>query len=304
MPAPAPRPGFDLAQWPGYPRDHGRRPRRPESLKGGCVGPSSGAERPLPWLPDEQFELALDAQRGALAQPGDGGELLTLTTHRAIRLGRQAGKRTTAALLLDRLTAVEITDVGRSARRMAQGLLVLGASLVLGAVIWVVLDVFLFALLVAGVPGLIGIYILAGYAFPDDRGELALHAGAYALRLPLLSEAARRGSYLLAQRVFELMALASPRVERGGAPEPFEAGSDGSDVEAVAQANREPEAGQAAGPSTPPVPDGPTLPVPDEPTAVAETAEAPVRRRTVRKPAPSEMEAPAAVPEEPPPDAT
>ena len=68
--APTPGRGFDLAQWPGYPRAQARRPWG--APKGGRVGPSSGAERALPWLPDEQFELALDAQRGALTHPGEG----------------------------------------------------------------------------------------------------------------------------------------------------------------------------------------------------------------------------------------
>ena len=229
-----------------------------------------------------------------------------------MRLGRRAGRRTTAALPLDRLTAVEITDVGRPMRRMAQGLLVLGASLVLGIVIWVVLDVFLFALLVAGVPGLIGVYMLTGYAFPDDQGELALHAGAYALRLPLLSDAARQDSYLLAQRVFELMATASPRVERGGAPKSSEAGSDRSAVEAAdtagpapSEVTQEPEASQVVDHAASSVPEEPHPTEgasAEEPADGAEAIKAPARRRTVRKAASSDVEEASSVPKELPAD--
>ena len=169
----------------------------------------SRTHRSITWLPDEQFELALDAQRGALTQPGEGQDTLTLTTRRAIRVGQRSGRRTTAAVPLDRVTAVEISDVGRPTARLAQGLLIVGASVILAVVIWVVLEVYFFSLLVAGVPALVGIYMLAGYAFPNDMGELTLYAGSYAIRLPLMSEHARHDSYLMAQRLFELLDGAS-----------------------------------------------------------------------------------------------
>ena len=183
---------------------------------------SSGINRRIPWLPDEQFEMALDAHRGILTHPAEieeGHDVLTVTTHRAIRVDRESGRKTTRVVPLDRITAVETTDVGRAGTRLAQGLMLLGVGLILGFMTRWLLEVDLLALLAGGVPALLGIYLLAGYAFPDDQGELVLHAQGYHLHLPLLSAAAREDSSLVAHRLVELMGSASEHGQRA-APAP------------------------------------------------------------------------------------
>ena len=166
----------------------------------------------LPWLPDERFEIGLDARQGAVTQPTAGQHILTVTSYRAIRLGQEPGKRTTSLVPLERLSSVEVVDTSRPGTRMAQGALFLGIGILLGLVVWAILETLLFVLIAGGLPTLVGIYLLAGYVFPDEQGELLLHADGFTLRMPLLSPAARRDSYLVAHRVFELMAAAAQRV--------------------------------------------------------------------------------------------
>lgn len=178
-----------------------------------------GLDRDIAWLPGERFEMALDAQRGAVSAPQGGADLLTVTSHRAVRTSGQAGRRTTSIVPLSGVTAIDVVDVSRPSERLSQGLLVLAVGIVLGWVSWAVINVALVSLLVGGLPVLAAVYMLAGYLFPDAQGELVLHAGAYSLHQPLTSNDSRRDAYLVAHRIYELMAGDDAR--RGPlAPEP------------------------------------------------------------------------------------
>ena len=159
-------------------------------------------------LPGERFEVALDAQRGVVDSSAVGENLLTVTTHRAILLSSEPGKRTTVLLPLSKLTGVEVVDVYRATERLPQGLLLLAAGALAGWLSWIVVGVVLISLLVGGLPVLAAIYVLTGYALPDQDGALVLHAGDFSLRQVLRSVDARRDAHLVAQRVYELASAA------------------------------------------------------------------------------------------------
>jgi hypothetical protein len=172
-----------------------------------------------PWLAGEQFELALDSQAGALNSSTAGEDTLTITTRLAIRVGRQGDVCTTAVVPLDRLTAVEISDVERDSSRLRNGLIFLAIGIAAGWVTWSVLAVTIFSLLLAGPFTLLSIFLIAGYVFPDADAALLLHAGGYTLRQPLRSAASRRDAYLVAHRIYELMADASRAASPPGVSE-------------------------------------------------------------------------------------
>ena len=159
-------------------------------------------------LPGERFDLALDARRGVVTSSEVGENVLTVTTHRAILLSSEPGKRTTALLPLNKLTGVEVVDVYRATERLPQGLLLLAAGGLLGWLSWMIFGVVLLSLLVGGLPVLAAIYILTGYALPDQDGALVLHAGDYSLRHVLRSADARRDAHLVAHRLYELASMA------------------------------------------------------------------------------------------------
>ena len=177
----------------------------------------------VPWLPDERFELGFDSRQGLVTHPDGRGQRLTVTSHRAIQLGQGQGKRTTSLVALDQLSGVEIVDVWRPTGRLAQSLLLLSVGILLGLLVWTVLGPWLLVLVASGLPTLVGIYLLAGYLFPDEHGELVLHAHGYAVRVPLLEERAKRDAYHVAHRVFELMAArqrATPTSSPRQVPDP------------------------------------------------------------------------------------
>ena len=170
-----------------------------------------GVTPQLPWLPGEQFEVGLDARYGLMSQPPTGPEVLSVTSYRVVRSSQAGGKTTTGLVPLDRLSGVEVINAHRPWNRLVQGLLLLGVGGLLGLGTWAVLEAWLLVLLAGGVPTLVGIYILAGYAFPDEEGALLLHAGGYIVRMPLRSASARRDAYLVAHLLMELMSAASRR---------------------------------------------------------------------------------------------
>ncbi len=159
-------------------------------------------------LPGERFDLALDAQRGVVTSSEVGENVLTVTTHRAILLSSETGKRTTALLALSKLTGIEVVDVYRATERLPQGLLLLAVGALLAWLSWIILDVVLISLLLGGLPVLAAIYLLTGYALPDQDGALVLHAGNFSLRHVLRSADARRDAYLVANRLSELATTA------------------------------------------------------------------------------------------------
>ncbi len=192
-----------------------------DTVKGNPMGSLSadGAHAQLPWLPDERFELGFDSQHGGISHSSGSQHSLTVTSHRAIQSSRGSGRKSTSLLPLDRVSSVEVVDVTRPATRLAQGVLFLGVGGLLGLVAWAVLEAFLFVLVAGGLPSLVGVYLLAGYLFPDDQGELVLHAPGYAMRVPLRSADARRDAYLVAHRLFELMVGRSASQVQDDAPQ-------------------------------------------------------------------------------------
>jgi hypothetical protein len=201
----------------------------------------------LLWLPGERFEIGLDARLGEVTPPFSGPQVLMVTNQRAVLVNQQAGKKTTSLLPLTRLASVEVVDVSRPSARLVQGLLFLGTGLVLGLAVWTILEALLFVLVAGGAPALVGVYLLAAYLFPDERGDLLLHSGGHALRMPLLSDNARRDVYLVAHRLSELMA-ASPTGSTGQA-----AKASTPETAAPTGAKAAPEETAAAGLTTPPV---------------------------------------------------
>jgi hypothetical protein len=185
-----------------------------------------GGGAQMPWLPGERFELALDAERGALHEPRGGQHVLTLTNHRAIKLSASASQRTTAVVPLARLSAVEVQDVSRPSAKLSQGLVLAGVGVFLAWLSWMITGVLLVPLLLGGLPLLAAVYLLSAYAFPDAEGELVLHAEGYTLHQPLRTADARRDAYLVAHRIYELMAavsIAAPAptdAQAAPAPEP------------------------------------------------------------------------------------
>ncbi|MDA0797103.1 MAG: hypothetical protein O2826_01150 [Chloroflexi bacterium] len=167
-------------------------------------------ERQIPWLAGERFELALDSHEGAINASTAGKDTLTITTRRVIRLGRQGGVRTTAVVPLDRLTAVEVSDVERDTGRLMNGMIALVIGAALAGITWAIFETTMFSLVAGGVPTLIAVFMISGYVFPDDDGALLLHASGYTLRQPLLSSESRRDAYLVAHRVYELMSVIAP----------------------------------------------------------------------------------------------
>ncbi len=175
--------------------------------------PDDNNSAQLPWLPGEQFELSFDSNEGVLTHPKVGDHVLTVTSHRAILQSQQPGKRTTCLVPMGQLSAVEVIEITRPTSRLVQGGLSLGIGVVLGLLVWLVLGPLLLILIAGGLPTILSVYLLAGYAFPDEQGELLLHSTGYSIRTPLLSANARRDAYLVAHRVSELIAAAGQREE-------------------------------------------------------------------------------------------
>jgi hypothetical protein len=174
-------------------------------------------------MPGERFELALDSRAGAINSSAVGEDKLTVTTRRVIRLGLQGGVRTTTIVPLDRLTAVEISDVERDTSRLANGLIALVVGAALGWGSWVIFSVALISFVLGGVPILVAFFLIAGFAFPDEDGALLLYANGLTLRQPLRSSESRRDAYFVARRLYELMAVVAPATEvPATAPEPQE----------------------------------------------------------------------------------
>ncbi|MBM3940756.1 MAG: hypothetical protein FJ318_07715 [SAR202 cluster bacterium] len=168
--------------------------------------PGDSQDGQLSMLPGERFEIGLDSQRGALtAPPPPAADAVVVTSHRAVRMGAHGGRRTTAVVTLASLSGVEVIDATRPGERLTQGLTFLAIGAALAVVTWTLFGQPLITLLFGGIPVLLGVYALTAYAFPDTDGELVLHAGAFALRQPLLSENARRDAHLVAHRVYELL---------------------------------------------------------------------------------------------------
>ncbi len=177
---------------------------------------SQTSGRQIPWLADEHFEVAIDAESGALTSPPQRGDALIVTNQRAIKVGSSTGAHTTTLVPLSNLTAVEVLTVSRPSERLGQGMLLLVVGAALGLISWSVIGVPFVSLLLGGLPVLVAVYVLAGWAFPDGEGELRLYAQGHVITQPLRGSNAKRDSHLVAQRLYELMTGTSVPVPAPG----------------------------------------------------------------------------------------
>lgn len=166
-------------------------------------------EQQIPWIEGERFQLALDSRDGAINERAVGKDTLTVTTRRLIRLGHRGGRRTTAAVPLDRLTAIEVIDIERDNARLMSGLISLVVGAALGWVSWTILAVMPLSLVLGGLPVLVAVFLISDYVFTDEDGALVVYVDGYVLRQPLLSRESRRDAYFIAHRIYELMAVSA-----------------------------------------------------------------------------------------------
>ncbi|MBI2871619.1 MAG: DinB family protein [Chloroflexi bacterium] len=172
-------------------------------------------------LPDEEFEFALDARGGLATQPVALQEGLVLTNARVVWVGRKKGRQATLMAPLHRVEAVEMSGMDRNPQRLGQGLVLLGGGLLLAFLIWVVLEVPPLALILGGIPAVVGVYLLLEYLLGEEQGELTVHAGSQSLRLVLISSQSAVGAYTLAQRLLELLTGSSAaQVAEPPSPQP------------------------------------------------------------------------------------
>ena len=162
-----------------------------------------GGVLPGTWLPGERAEVVLDAKTGALASPRAHADSLIVTNHRAVKVGVSQGSRTTTLLPLTNVSSVEVFDVARSSERLIQGVGLLLVGVMIGGATWLALNFPLLSVVAGGVPILISVYVLAGWAFPDDEGELRLYASGHVMTQRLGTAAARRDAYGAAYRIYE-----------------------------------------------------------------------------------------------------
>ena len=179
--------------------------------------PTWAAFSPERGCSEERAEVVLDAKAGALASPRAQSDSLIVTNHRAVKVGVSQGSRTVTLLPLANISSVEIFDVARSSERLIQGVGLLLVGVMIGGTTWLALNFPLLSVVAGGVPILISVYVLAGWAFPDDEGELRLYSSGHVMTQRLGTAAARRDAYGAAYRIYELMAASVARL----APEPL-----------------------------------------------------------------------------------
>ena len=165
---------------------------------------STDAVPRVPLLPGESIEMVFDARNGLVSESDPRGEALVVTSERVVQDGVAEGARVVSMFPLQDLSAVEVSDSGRSFERLAQGITLVAAGLVLGGLSWFILEIQVLSVILGGLPILAGIYMLTGWAFPDTEGALHLYAPGHAIALPLRSPAAREGVYAAMRRIYEL----------------------------------------------------------------------------------------------------
>ena len=187
----------------------------------------------VPWLPGEEFRFALDAKEGLLTE-ADASASLTVTSHRVITVDRRSGRRATTIAPLSAVSAVEVTEASRPAERLSQGLIALGAGLLLAWVTWALFSAPLITVVVGGLPILASVYILLDYVFPNARGELTLHAPGVSIRCALQSREAQQDAYVAAHRLLALQADTEAASDTSAPESPLSADAEESFVETLA----------------------------------------------------------------------
>ena len=165
---------------------------------------STDAVPRVPLLPGESIEMVFDARNGLVSESDPRGEALVVTSERVVQDGVAEGARVVSMFPLQDLSAVEVSDTGRSFERLAQGVTLVAVGLVLGGLSWFILEIQVLSVILGGLPILAGIYMLTGWAFPDTEGALHLYAPGHAIALPLRSPAARESVYAAMRRIYEL----------------------------------------------------------------------------------------------------
>ena len=165
---------------------------------------STDAVPRVPLLPGESIEMVFDSRNGLVSESNPRGEAVVVTSERVVRNGVAEGGRVVSMFPLQDLSAVEISDSGRSFERLAQGITLISVGLVLGGLSWFILEIQVLSVILGGLPILAGIYMLTGWAFPDTEGALNLYAPGHAIALPLRSAVAREGVYAAMRRIYEL----------------------------------------------------------------------------------------------------
>ncbi len=173
---------------------------------------SANAAPQVPLIPGEIVEVVFDAQGGLVDEMAPRTDALVVTNERVVRDGVANGARVVSMFPLRELAAMEVADNGRSFEKLGQGIVLVAAGLILGGLSWFILEIQVLSVILGGLPILAGIYMLTGWAFPDNEGALQLYAPGHAIALPLQSAAARESVYTAMQRIYEL--------RWGGQPEP------------------------------------------------------------------------------------
>ena len=158
----------------------------------------------VPLMQGETVEVVFDAQGGLVAEPDPRTDALVVTNERVVRDGVADGARVVSMFPLRELAAMEVADSARSFERLGQGIVLVAAGLIFGGLSWFILEIQVLSVILGGLPILAGIYMLTGWAFPDNEGTLQLYAPGHAIALPLRSAAARESVYTAMQRIYEL----------------------------------------------------------------------------------------------------
>ncbi|MXY59404.1 MAG: hypothetical protein F4Y96_02690 [Chloroflexi bacterium] len=178
------------------------------------VDSSANAAPQVPLMQGETVEVVFDAQGGLVAEPAPRTDALVVTNERVVRDGVADGARVVSMFPLRELAAMEVADNGRSFEKLGQGIVLVAAGLILGGLSWFILEIQVLSVILGGLPILVGIYMLTGWAFPDNAGSLQLYAPGHAIALPLQSAAARESVYTAMQRIYDGAASLSHGLRR------------------------------------------------------------------------------------------
>lgn len=189
----------------------------------------------------ETVEVVFDAKGGLGIESDPRTDAIVVTNERVVRDGVADGTRVVSMFPLRELAAMEVADNARSFEKLGQGIVLVAAGLILGALSWFILEIQVLSVILGGLPVLFGIYMLTGWAFPDNEGVLQLYAPGHAIALPLQSAAARESVYTAVQRIYELRWGGQPEPKSTG-PVTFTAPPPASEVAPAAEAEAEPGA--------------------------------------------------------------
>ena len=162
-----------------------------------------GAKR-VRLLPGEEFQIALEPHGGVFFQPQDLPEVLLLTDLRVIHRGVREGQRFLTIAPLSQVTSLDLRDRQRLPGRLLMGGLLMGIGILVAAVTWTILEAEVLALVIGGIPTVVGIYFLMAFLFSADEGSLSFFTPGHSINFPLRSHRAGEEAYLVVERFWEL----------------------------------------------------------------------------------------------------